>query len=300
MLLEFSETIYAELEDELEQIKGSMQKSVKKLSDSIFVVTGKMNVLRKFVSDHPFETQDEEIHFFKHIKPRFYCWYVYLLEEHAVVSAEPNGPDQEVRDYYLRELSFIRRYFSQNEFLYQYYLNEETVKDDKYFLRENLIPLQLINGVLVIDPEFSTNEDYAFAKFKAYELLQRFIINRIKLLYQAPDSMLLAELLTGKNRRWTGDKVNLIEIAYGIYYTGQMNDGKAEIGDIVSWLENSLQIDLGRAYRKFIDIRRRKTLSYTKYLDDMRESIHRKIEESNRYTPKKFNRNNDNNFPSIP
>jgi hypothetical protein len=277
-----------------------MEKSLKNLSDSIFVVTGKLNALRRYIIDYPFMSQDEEINFFKHIKPQFYSWYVYLLEEHAIISSEPTGPDQDIRDYYLQELSFIKRHFSQNEFLYQYYLHEETVKDEEYFLRKNQASLQLINGVLQIDPDFSTNEDYSFAKFKAYELLQRFIIQRIKLLYQTPDSILLAELLTGKNRRWTGDKVNLIEIAYGIYYTGQMNDGKAEIGDVVSWLEDSLQIDLGRAYRKFVDIRRRKTLSYTKYLDDMRESIHRKIEENNRYTPKKFNRNNDNNSPSNP
>jgi RteC protein len=298
MLLEFSETIYAQLEEELEQINGSMKKSVEKLSDAIFAVTGKMNALKKFINDHPFESEADEIDFFKLIKPRFYSWYVYLMEEQAILSAIPAGPDQAIRDYYIQELSFIKRHFTQNAFLYQYFLHEETVKDEEYFLRKNLVPAQLINGVLIIDPGFTTNEDYAFAKFRAYELLQRFILKRIKLLYQTPDSVLLAELLTGNNRRWTGDKVNLIEIAYGIYYTGQMNDGKAEIGDVVSWLEDSLQIDLGRAYRKFVDIRRRKTLSYTKYLDEMRDSIHSKIEENNRYTPKKFNRNNDKNSPS--
>jgi hypothetical protein len=49
-----------------------------------------------------------------------------------------------------------------------------------------------------------------------------------------------------------------------------MNDGKAVVDDIISWFEDSLQMDLCRSYRKFIDIGRRKTFSYTKSTDDMR------------------------------
>lgn len=93
-------------------------------------------------------------------------------------------------------------------------------------------------------------------------------------------------VLLRDSRRWTGEKINLIEIAYGIYFTGQMNDGKADIKDIIGWMETSLNIDLGQVYRMFIDISRRKTTSYTKFLESMSKAIHQHIEETYDYKPK--------------
>jgi len=92
-------------------------------------------------------------------------------------------------------------------------------------------------------------------------------------------------------RSWSGDKIELVEIAYGIYYTQRLNNGKAEISDIIDWLEESLNTDLSQAYRMFVDIRRRKTISYTKFIDEMRHEINVHIEDSIKYRPK-FNSQN--------
>ena len=192
-------------------------------------------------------------------------------------------------------IAIVKRNFNQSQFTYQYFLQGETALDEDYFLRKNFNPNHPGLTALFTENKTATNQGYQFAKFRAGEMLQDFLINRIRLLYKTPDNVLLAELLTGTKRRWTGEKINLIELAYGIFYTGQMNDGKAEINDIVSWLEESLQVDLGRAYRKFVDIRRRKTLSYTKYLDEMRNAIHLKIDENDRYKPKPFKRATNEN-----
>jgi len=77
--------------------------------------------------------------------------------------------------------------------------------------------------------------------------MQEFVGRRLKLLYRNPDSEYVQHLIKGSKRKWTGDKIELIEIAYGIYYTRRMNSGKAEVKDIVEWLEDTLQIDLGDA-----------------------------------------------------
>ncbi|MNH36304.1 RteC protein [compost metagenome] len=90
-------------------------------------------------------------------------------------------------------------------------------------------------------------------------------------------------LLKGSKRQWTGDKIELIEIAYGIYYTRRMNNGKVEVRDIIEWLEDTLSVDLSDAYRMFADIQRRKASSYTKYLEEMISAIHEHIEEKNRF-----------------
>lgn len=77
----------------------------------------------------------------------------------------------------------------------------------------------------------------------------------------------------GIQLQWTGDKSNLVELAYAIYGTKQLNNGDADIIDIVEWLEQTLQISLGRYYQTFADIRMRKAVSKTRYLDHLRDML---------------------------
>ncbi|WP_276348951.1 RteC domain-containing protein [Daejeonella sp. JGW-45] len=292
MLIKYTEELYAQMEAQLENINGSLKEAIQNLTESLFCITTTLNHLKKFIQEHPFKDPEDEIDFFKNIKPRFYCWYIYVIELYQILSAVPSGTDQMIRDFFMDELKIINRYFTIHQFYYQYFLRSETALDDSYFLRVNLVPFPTGSEQTAVDPEFSTNQDYMFSKFRAYEMLRSFLIRRLKLLYQNPDNVFIAELLAGKRKCWSGDKVELIEVAYGIYYTHRLNEGKAEIGDVIEWLEDSLQIDLSQAYRMFLDIRRRKTLSYTKYLDEMRDSIHKHIDETNRYKPKTPKRQN--------
>ena len=287
--------MYGKLEDQLETINGSLSSGFEKFSDSLYAITNNINELKKIISEYQFENDRQEMAFFKNVFPQFYARLIYTSEEYNITSTIPEGTDQMIRDYYLQELAIVKRNFNHHQFAYQYFLQSESALDEDYFLRKNFRRYHLGLPLLVFDETTETNMGYQFAKFRAYEMLQTFLIKKLQALYQRPDNTVLTELLTGNNRRWTGEKINLIELAYGIFYTGQMNDGKAEINDIVAWLEESLHIELGRAYRKFIDIRRRKTVSYTKYLDEMRNAIVHKIDESNRYTPKPFKRKTNEN-----
>ncbi|TCC95005.1 RteC domain-containing protein [Pedobacter hiemivivus] len=287
MSVNHMELLYAGMQTQLEHINGSLKASVQNLTSSLVCIASTLELLKAFIREHPFETPDAEIYFFKYTKPRFYCWYIYVVELHNILATVPVGTDQMLRDYYMDELGIINRCFKVYSFSYQYYLQDETIKDSEFFLRKNRIEFPIGQEHLTADPEFSTNQDYMFSKFRAYEMLRDFIIRRLRLLYQNPDNVFIAELLASKNRWWSGDKVELIEIAYGIYYTQRINGGKAEISHVIEWLEDSLNIDLSQAYRMFLDIRRRKTISYTKYLDEMREAIHQHIDETNSFKPKK-------------
>jgi hypothetical protein len=285
-LLKFSAEKFEQLEVRLAEIDGAMLSSFEKFSDSIYEITINIDDLRKTVCEIEFITDQQEIAFFKYDFPKFYSLLIFTSEEYNILTNVPNGTDQMVRDYYLQELTVIQRGFSHNQFAYQYFLSSETILDEKYFLRKNFTPYHPALPLFTIDKITETNMGYQFAKFRANQLLQSFIIKKVQSLYQQQDNTLLTELLIGTNRRWTGEKINLIEIAYGIFYTGQLNDGKAELRDIINWLETSLNVDLNQAYRMFLDIRRRKTTSYTKFLEQMTQTIHLHIKESFNYKPK--------------
>jgi hypothetical protein len=180
------------------------------------------------------------------------------------------------RKYFLNELRYITRMRERHVSAFRYYHDDEVHRDAQYFLRTNLEPLREGQEFALPDPGFTTNMDYLFSKFRALDMLEDYIIEQMQLLEAAPFNCSAHAL------RWTGDKVNLVELAYGLFYTGQLNGGKADIMDIITWLRDTLAISITReqAYRIYLDIRRRKVIPYTRFLDSMRDTLTARIEES--------------------
>lgn len=278
---EFIDKLYRDMEEELSCIAHAKSSPVEHLSASLNCVALAVDQLKGYIDKHPFQSEVEEIEFFKGSKPRFYCWKIYLVEQYGILANLPNGSSQMHRQYYVDELGLLERTHQHHRQVYQYYIDRETSRDAEYFLRANYI--SWLPGQDYHQPAagFTTNQDYLFARFHAGQMLQDYIIGRISRLETVTVEELAGKILTRRKRRWTGEKINLIEIAYGIYFTGQMNDGKADIKDIIGWMETSLDIDLGQVYRMFVDISRRKTTSYTKFLESMCDTIKQHIEGSN-------------------
>ena len=122
MLIKYSEELYAQMEAQLENINGSLKEAIQNLTESLFCITTALNLLKRFIHEHPFKDPEDEVDFFKHVKPRFYSWYIYVVELYHILSAVPSGTDQMIRDYFMDELKIINRYFTIHQFYYQYFL----------------------------------------------------------------------------------------------------------------------------------------------------------------------------------
>jgi len=133
------------------------------------------------------------------------------------------------------------------------------------------IPVLDIAGPM---PGFSTPLDYLFAKFIAAERMQEYLLGQLSSTARLPVRAKIGPML-----RWTGEAINLVEIAYGIWLTGQLNDGNATITDIVLWLEEKLSVKIGIANRRWNEISGRTHNAPTKYLDRMREAIQQRLDE---------------------
>lgn len=284
---DFIKKLHMEMEEDLSVFADTGTTAVSRLSSSLNCVSIALDKLKAWVDENGFESEAAEIEFFKVHKPRFYCWKIYLVEQYGIIVNLPKGSNQMQRQYYLNELALLERTYNQHRQVWQYYSDHECYRDAEYFLRANYVsylPGQDYHQTLA---GFTTNQDYLFARFRAGQMLQDFMLAKISRLEANVAEDLAGKVLSRRKKRWTGDKINLIEIAYGIYFTGQMNDGKADIKEIIAWLETSLHIDLSQAYRMFLDIRRRKTTSYTKCLESMCAAIAEHIEETYNYKPKK-------------
>jgi hypothetical protein len=121
---------------------------------------------------------------------------------------------------------------------------------------------------------------YLSARFKAYELLGHYILMRLEDLEPA-----LPGAKPSSAFKWTGETINLIELAYGVHLNDQVNGGKLGIVEFFEGLGDFFGVDLGIPKNGFKDIKKRKRLSKTHFTDRMRDKIIDKIDEEDSWKP---------------
>lgn len=284
MNTEFFSNLQVQLEKELEHLANNEKDSLRKFINASKLITEALKEVRIRISDNAFKTQTEEIEFFKIIKPNIYRWKIFYAELFTIEdNLPPRDADKQI-SYLEQELLFIERFFQQYQFQYQYYkLNAEEL-DTLYFIRGGELQSVLLPNVPELDPNFSTSCDYLFSKIKAHELLKEWIHVRIA---QLKKIFISGENLTqaSTDLQWTGDTINLVEIGYGLYHTGQLNNGTAKVGEIFRWLEEKFSISIGIPAKRFAEIRNRKRLSRTNYIDEMKDAIINKLDKEDEYFP---------------
>jgi hypothetical protein len=278
MIISIAEQLLSELTEDLRLFTETGIAGVKKLSAKLNRIHDATDRLKAALKTHPFTGDEEEIRFFKYLKPRFYAERLYAVEvftiEHGITTL-----DGVLKTYYERELNVVRRFFDQHRFLYQYYLLDGTELDTSYFMRGVRPPSVFLPDAPDFDPEFSTACDYLFARFICAERVQEYLLE--KLYPSAADVK-----QPGKNElqlKWTGNKAELVELAYSLHLSGQINNGTADIAAIINWLEVTLGADLGRYYQTFLEIKARKMISTTAFLDRLRDSLRQYVSEGDAF-----------------
>lgn len=285
-IIEFAEERFAQLTNEMVVIGTDDLSPVARLAANLNVISASLKKLRAFMETEPFTNRQEEIRFFKHTKPRFYSLKIYHFELYNLDTAKPAGTKDMLLDYYLQELKLVQRFFKLNAFLYQYFKGGFTELDNLYFVRGAEIPTILIPEQPETDQAYSTSMDYQFAKFIAFEMLQTEILNRIggldgTLLPVEPKKPKPVPVL-----KWTGSHVNIVELIYGLYYTLQLNNGNADVTEIVALMEETFGITLRDAHHSFVEIRRRKVDSPSRFLEQMAAAIKQRVDDDLEYKPK--------------
>jgi hypothetical protein len=293
MIQEISTRLLKQLEEDLEQACFQIKDPFQRWTATLRITREALKRLRAHVNDLKFKDKAEEIPIFKYIKPSFYQWQIYYTELYNIETNLPHGDVERQAVFLEQELHYIERFFRQYAFLYQYYKLNATELDNLYFIRGAEVQSILLPEVPDLDPEFSTSCDYLFSKFKALEALKDWLLERLLLLRKKnidPQS-LSGNIRTGE-MNWTGDTIDLAEIGLGFYHTGKLNNGTAGLGEIFRWLEETFHVNIGVPAKRFAELRKRKRLSRTRYLNEMRDSLNLKMENEDEYIPTGKKKNN--------
>jgi len=253
---------------------------LERVSRALKIIDTAIKDLNEVISKTSFDSKEEEVSFFKQIKPELLGRRIEEVMRYNLSVNVPIGTNENKIKYYQDELKARQSYFRMNSFHYQYFKNGLSDLDHLYFLRD-AGPLNIpVAEFSETDSEFSIPMTYLFANFIAYEHIQYYVLQQIAML-KFPDAQQLKMPNQETDLKWTGDSVNIVELAYGIWLTGQLNNGNASLNQIVRWLEANLQVNIGIIQRRFNEIERRKRLSPTRFIDQMREVILQKIESGN-------------------
>lgn len=281
MIKEIAEELYKKERIALDEIDNSSNQTITGQRKSrVEIASYYLNQLKEKLLDYSFNSTEEEISFFKETKPKFSSLLIFYSNIERLEIDKPEGGLLHLKAYFQNELKTIRRFFEGNRQIYAYYRSEDNNLDPQLFLRGVTdTPRWLCKIRVDQDERFSTAGDYLFARIIATEQFARYLENATT----GVDFQPFVE--DDIETKWTGESINLLEMAYGVYQTAQVNHGKIGIGELVRKLEKVFNVNIGRPYRRFSEIKQRKRLSRTKYLDEMVNSINKKIDDENEFIP---------------
>jgi len=237
--------------------------------------------LKKFIHDYTFCHAKEEIRFFKELKPLLLSKIIYYNTIYIIELKIPNGSDEVQRQYINSELDRLTVFFERNLTFYQYYRNNSTYLDDKYFLRgRHDIETIVDNFYFETDPLFSTSHDFKVAKILANELLKIYLTNRLNEMDRDVQRKNCNPIPPEERLSWTGTKRSLVEFIYAVEASGDFNKGTADIKSIASYFENVFNVDLGDYYHIYMEIKGRK-INQIRYLENLIRLLKKRMDEEN-------------------
>ncbi|WP_454801376.1 RteC domain-containing protein [Mucilaginibacter phyllosphaerae] len=279
MINELARTSYEALLEELRASDSSEITEVQRTKFKLKTINIALDQLRFEVDKNSFSTDDEEIQFFKFWKPCFVGQYLFEQEIFKINLKLPENDKEALKNYYKDELSFLEKFNAKHQFLREYYLSDSAELDTVYFLRRSSAANPLWADVQVTDKYFSTPGDSIIARFMCNDRLKALLLNAIIDIDNTRNGHPSADNYL--DLQWTGETISVVEIAYGFWLTGKFNKGKANLSQIVRWLEIHWGVSIDNVQRKFSEIANRKRLSPTKFLDEMKDAIVEKIESGN-------------------
>jgi len=275
-----AEKLLKNMEAELVRLDEKDLSPIERLRQVMPVIGHTIAEVKKLILDRSFNSREEEIYFFKNIKPRIYSHQIFEILLYNLRIQTPAGTSEMLKSYYEEELQQIFRFLRNEAFSYEYFKIRATELDHIYFVRD-VSPVQTpVIDLIDPSPGFTTAWDYKFAKFTAYERLQELLIEQLT---DAEPSVNKPAAGRGKTPvlKWTGDTINLVELAYGIWLTGQVNNGNAGIAEIMKFMESNFRVNIGRPFRRWQSISNRKRVSPVKFVDQIKDAILKRIDDEN-------------------
>jgi hypothetical protein len=275
----FAEALMSELEHQLKLIHLEIENPVQSAEQAIKNSVAALEKLKTFFIKYKQLNKKEEIEFFRDIKPKFAAKLIYHNEIYTLETNKPLGSQKTIGKYYKTELLKLKKFFMENQEFYRYYRTANNCLDNKYFIRAKYdLRLMVDSFYFQADHRFTTSHDYKVARILANDEIKKFLEEQIEKLGSKTITIHSPSLLS-KGPKWTGSKVELIELIYALHTEGVFNNGTSGLKEVTTFFETAFNIDLGQFNRVFLEIRNRKS-ERTKFLNTLKNKLMIRMDEA--------------------
>jgi hypothetical protein len=264
------------LKEELKELDYSIPGILERSKHAIQIISDSISQLKRLIKTSSFDTIEEEVRFFKTIKPGFLSKLIFYQQVYRIWLAVPAGGRELKADYLKKQLKRINTFRRKNMELIKYLDSNSTFLDEYYFSRgrKNYI----LNPFLsYFDDEFSSQNDHSVSMLLAYQELSLLLENEINEL-QALNTIPGKDYTGSPDLQWTDSKIALVELIYALHASRSINNGKTEILELAKFFQNHFSVQIADIYRKYIEIKNRK-INPTKFIDFLSDTLQKKIEE---------------------
>lgn len=271
----FDFNYFYKFECEYEAIKGTTTDVLALSYKMIEFIQEKLKEIGKWLKKHLFTSVQEEIQFFKDLKPKIVSK---LIFHQSILKIEIKLPPtkKKKKKHYEKELVNIYDYGMNNKEFYEYYRSKGSYKDEEYFVRKQYKNLWDNCSHINSDSKLCTSHDFIFSTFIANEMLEGYLEKKLE---ELNGKCSLSNPAAGSDLKWTASKVDLIELIYAIQLSGAINGGNIDIKELAICFGKMLNMDIeDNLYRAYLDIKSRKTIQ-TKFLNTITENLTRKMND---------------------
>ncbi|MBP2281715.1 hypothetical protein H4V97_000033 [Flavobacterium sp. CG_23.5] len=268
---------FYEFELEVEHIKKTNANPITQAKLALEYIEIKLKELFLWLEKFIFNSKEDEIHFFKELKFKITSKYIFFNRILDIESKSPSNSKKLKIKHYEKALNNCFQFSKQDKEFYKYYRSGSIHNDHLYFIRNSEkqtsnLDISLIN----FDKKLCTSHDVKVANIIANDILEIYLEEKIEEINSSPNSN---HQTAKSNLNWTGSKIEMVELIYGLHNLKMFNGGNTDIKEIAGQFSKTFNIVLDDSiYRCFQDIKNRKTIK-TKFLHSLSENFNNKIVE---------------------
>jgi RteC protein. len=255
-MIQFTSRLKKEVDAEIERIEHTEVNLMMKSLEASRVLREAYSQLKAFVLSYTFPNEEEEILFFKEIKPRLCFRLIYYRKLHNIELDRPIGTEKQ-REYLTELLNDINKYNHKRLDFIRYYRSGSSHWDSLYFLRGQADTEQYMETFShEFDSDFTTNGDFKVAKILSNDMLSDYLMREIETLNDNNNIIMGSFGFPAIKLTWKGTKAEFQEQVLAW-------DSTATFGDIPftqlhSYMQNvfNIQVD-GKLSRVLDDLKTR-------------------------------------------
>lgn len=218
-----------------------------KAENGLKLATTAKKELDRLVFKREFHSMQDEIHFFKVLKPRILGHVIFYSVLLACESKRFSLTSDEFESLLSAKLDFVKAHYADYSEFLSYFNSGANHLDELYFLRSSMTnPVALSVSFAA---EYSTGFDVIAAHIIAFK--------ELKTHFDDPEENSIPEL-PESDVEWTNSKIALAELIYALKFSASVNYGKIDLIELARSLGQFFNKDMEDIHKKFTEIRSRK------------------------------------------